>query len=160
MQAIPIKTSRELRFHSLYLEIEQTRFRDRLEVIWEVPPGLEDAAVPPLILQPLVENALIHGIGNRGIGGRVVIGAEQRNGTLRLSVTDNGPGLRSGIERSNGTGIGLASTRSRLERLYGTSHQFLIDNAPDGGTRAVLEIPYHQPNEAPVSVQKLGAGSR
>jgi two-component system, LytTR family, sensor kinase len=137
-----VPLERELRFLHLYLEIEQTRFRDRLEVVWDVAPGLETAAVPPLILQPLVENALKHGVGMRGSGGRVVIGAERSNGTLRLSVRDNGPGLRGGAAPSNGTGIGLASTRSRLEQIYGGSHRFTLDNGPDGGVSAVVEIPF------------------
>ncbi|HEX6434768.1 MAG TPA: histidine kinase, partial [Gemmatimonadales bacterium] len=138
--AVPLE--RELRFLHLYLEIEQTRFRDRLEVVWDVEPGVEGAAVPPLILQPLVENALKHGIGMRGNGGRVVIGAEQSNGTLRLRVSDNGPGLRDGVALPNGTGIGLASTRSRLEHIYGSTHHFSLANAPGGGLSAVVEIPF------------------
>jgi signal transduction histidine kinase len=135
-----VPLERELRFLHLYLEIEQTRFRDRLEVVWDVAPGLETAAVPPLILQPLVENALKHGVGARGSVGRVIIAAGTRNGTLTLRVTDNGPGLRGGVERP---GIGLASTRGRLEKLYGSDHRFAIGDVPGGGVSAVVEIPYH-----------------
>ncbi|HEU5042351.1 MAG TPA: histidine kinase, partial [Gemmatimonadales bacterium] len=79
-QEVPLE--RELRFLRLYLEIEQTRFRDRLEVVWDVAPCLERVAVPPLLLQPLVENALKHGIGARGSGGRVAISASATDGTL------------------------------------------------------------------------------
>jgi sensor histidine kinase YesM len=139
-----VPLERELRFLHLYLEIEQTRFRDRLEVAWDVAPGVERAAVPPLLLQPLVENALKHGIGARGSGGRVVIGAEGRNGTLTLSVSDNGPGIREGSQPENSIGIGLSSTRSRLEQLYGSSHRFTVGDAPGGGVRAEVEIPYHE----------------
>lgn len=140
-QEVPLE--RELRFLRLYLEIEQTRFCDRLEVVWDVAPGLERAAVPPLLLQPLVENALKHGIGGRGSGGRVAIAASTTNGTLTLRVSDNGPGLH-GAAHQTGTGIGLSSTRGRLENLFGPRHRFAIDEVPGGGVSAVVEIPYRQ----------------
>src|SRR5262245_27342651 len=138
-----VRLERELRFLRLYLEIEQTRFRDRLNVTWEVAPGLEDAAVPALVLQPLVENALKQGIGGRSSGGRVAIGASASSGTLTLRVTDNGPGLgRTGTRV--GSGIGLASTRGRLEQLYGSAHRFSLGEAPGGGVDALVEIPYRR----------------
>jgi two-component system, LytTR family, sensor kinase len=133
---------RELRFVRLYLELEQTRFRDRLEVVWDVAPGLTNAAVPPLLLQPLVENAIKHGIGARGCAGRVLIGASADNGTLTLRVTDNGPGLRAAGGDGNGAGIGLASTRGRLEKLFGTAHHFSIEDVPGGGAGVTVQIPY------------------
>jgi hypothetical protein len=136
-----VSLERELRFLRLYLEIEQTRFRDRLEVVWEVAPGLERAAVPPLVLQPLVENALKHGISARGSGGRLTIAASATNGTLSLRVADDGPGLRGAAERT-GTGIGLSSTRGRLEKLFGPRHRLALDEAPGGGVTALVEIPY------------------
>jgi two-component system LytT family sensor kinase len=137
-----VPLERELRFLHLYLEIERTRFRDRLEVVWDVAPGLEGAAVPPLLLQPLVENALKHGIKKRASGGRVLISGAAHNGTLTLTVTDNGPGLRDGAEGRNGNGIGLASTRARLQQLYGPAHRFSVEEAPSGGVTATVEIPY------------------
>jgi sensor histidine kinase YesM len=135
-----VPLERELRFLRLYLEIEQTRFRDRLEVVWDVAPGLESAAVPPLLLQPLVENALKHGIQARRSAGRVVIAAKANNGTLTLGVTDNGPGLGAAGDKS-GSGIGLGSTRGRLEKLFGKEHRFTIGDVPGGGVGAVVEIP-------------------
>jgi signal transduction histidine kinase len=142
-----VPLERELRFLRLYLEIEQTRFRDRLEVIWDVAPGLELAAVPPLLLQPLVENALKHGVQARGSAGRVVIAAAANNGTLTLRVTDNGPGLGAAADTS-GSGIGLASTRGRLEKIFGSAHRFTIGDVPGGGVSAVVEIPYRRLEEA------------
>jgi signal transduction histidine kinase len=136
----------ELRFLRLYLEIEQTRFRDRLEVRWEVSPGLDRAAVPNFLLQPLVENALKHGVGARAGGGRVVVGASRDDGTLLLRVTDDGPGLRGGPADS-GRGIGIASTRGRLERLYGDSHRFAIEENPAGGVSVTVGIPYRRLDE-------------
>jgi hypothetical protein len=137
-----VTLERELHLVHLYLEIEQTRFRDRLEVVWDVAPGLERAAVPPLLLQPLVENALKHGIGTQGTGGRVAIAAAAHNGTLTLRVTDSGAGLRG--SGPAGGGIGLPSTRGRLERLYGRDHRFVVEEAPGGGVSALVEIPYRQ----------------
>lgn len=138
-QEVPLE--RELRFVRLYLEVEQTRFRDRLEVVWDVAPGLGRAAVPPLLLQPLVENALKHGLGARASGGSVAIAASTTNGTLTLRVTDDGPGLRAGADQT-GTGIGLSSIRGRLEKLFGPRHRFALEDAPGGGVSALVEIPY------------------
>ncbi|HEU5041466.1 MAG TPA: ATP-binding protein, partial [Gemmatimonadales bacterium] len=104
---------------------------------------LERVAVPPLLLQPLVENALKHGIGARGSGGRVAISASATEGRLTLRVTDDGPGLRGASDRS-GTGIGLSSTRNRLERLFGPRHRFVIGESPGGGVSALVEIPCRQ----------------
>ena len=137
----------ELRFLRLYLEIEQTRFRDRLEVRWEIAPGLDDAAVPTLLLQPLVENALKYAVATRSGGGRVVIGASRNDGTLALSVTDNGPGFAE-RDLAPGSGIGIPSVRGRLELLYGASHRFALDRNPDGGVRASVDIPYRRLEEA------------
>jgi signal transduction histidine kinase len=136
----------ELRFLRLYLEIEQTRFRDRLEVRWEIAPGLEDAAVPTLLLQPLVENALKHGVATRAAGGRVVIGADREDGRLHLRVIDNGAGARS-HDRTAGSGIGIASARGRLKLLYGADHQFRFEPNADGGVSVVVSIPYRRLGE-------------
>jgi two-component system LytT family sensor kinase len=136
----------ELRFLRLYLEIEQTRFRDRLEVRWEISPGLEDAAVPTLLFQPLVENALKHGVATRAAGGRVVIGVNRSDGVLTLRVADNGPGLRNGT--AAGSGIGISSARERLERLYGPEHRFILEPNAQGGVSVTVGIPYRRLEEA------------
>jgi len=138
----------ELRFLRLYLEIEQTRFRDRLRVSWDVADGLECAAVPTLLLQPLVENALKHGVGTRAGGGRVVVAAERDDGTLTLRVSDDGPGLDHAALDQARQGIGLASTRGRLERLYGPAHRFSVTNDEGGGVSVTVGIPYRTLAEA------------
>ena len=127
----------ELRFVQLYLEIEQTRFRERLEVVWDVPAELGRATVPTLLLQPLVENALRHGIEPNPAGGRVTIAAARTDGRLVLRVVNDGRGLRVRAD-----GVGLASVRGRLERLYGEAQRFdLVERGP-GVVEARVELPY------------------
>ncbi len=137
----------ELRFLRLYLQIEQTRFRDRLEVRWDIAPGLEGAAVPTLLLQPLVENAIKHGVGARAASGTVEIAASRGDGMLTLRVADNGPGCRDG-DVTAGPGIGIPSTRGRLEALYGPAHRFTLERNATGGTSVTVGIPYRRLEEA------------
>ncbi|MDX2121664.1 MAG: sensor histidine kinase [Gemmatimonadota bacterium] len=132
----------ELHFVRLYLEIEQTRFRERLRVEWAVEPGLDHATVPTLVLQPLVENAIKHGIEPRAEGGLVRIGARREGDTLRLTVVDDGPGFGAGAGRSGGEGIGLASTRGRLALLYGERQRCEIGTRAEGGTEVRVMIPF------------------
>ena len=136
---------RELRFLRLYLEIEQTRFRDRLKVCWDIAPGLERAAVPNLLLQPLVENALRHGIGGRGTPGTVEIAAHREDDLLTLRVADDGVGL-GGSADTSGAGIGIASTRARLAGLYGARHRFTLEERDGGGVTVTVRLPW-QPLE-------------
>jgi LytS/YehU family sensor histidine kinase len=140
-QEIPLK--RELEFLEPYLEIERTRFQDRLTVSLEIDPATLDACVPCLILQPLVENAVRHGIMPRSSSGHIEIRAQRRNGMLRLEVRDDGIGLRQNAGRE-GSGIGLGNTRARLEHLYGRAHRFELSPAPGGGLVVSLAIPFHE----------------
>jgi LytS/YehU family sensor histidine kinase len=126
-----------------YLEIEQIRFQDRLTVQLAVAPETLDASVPNLVLQPLVENAIRHGIAPRSSAGRIEIRAERRDGMIELQVIDDGPGLQSGAEEFN-EGIGLANTRARLRRLYGDEHRIEIKDADGGGLAVKLSIPFRQ----------------
>jgi len=112
----------------------------RLTVDLQVDPAVMDARVPNLILQPLVENAIRHGIAVRPGPGRIAIHAERVNGCLRLAVTDNGPGLHTPAAELKG--IGLANTRARLEKLYGDKHRFELTNVADGGLQVGITIPY------------------
>jgi two-component system LytT family sensor kinase len=130
---------RELEFLERYLEIEKIRFRDRLTVATQVEPEALDARVPNLILQPLVENAIRHGISKRRGAGRVEIHAARRNGALELAVRDDGPGL-AGSDVAEG--IGLSNTRLRLEQLYGGRHRFDVANGAAGGLVVTMEIPF------------------
>jgi len=129
----------ELALVAPYLEIEQMRFGDRLTVAWEVAPEALDARVPQLILQPLVENAVRHGLAARAAPGRVVIAARVAAGRLALEVRDDGVGL--GHAGAPGAGVGLSNTRARLRQRYGTDHGFALTASPDGGTVAAIDIP-------------------
>lgn len=134
-----VSLKQEIDFLERYLEIEQTRFQDRLTVKLDIAPDTLDAGVPNLILQPLVENAIRHGIAPRSTPGEVEIRAARDNGRLRLEVLDDGPGIKP---ESFKEGIGLANTRARLEQLYGDNHIFDMQPAGNKGLRVTLEIPF------------------
>jgi two-component system, LytTR family, sensor kinase len=142
-QHVPLK--QELDFLERYLELEQARFQDRLLVQRHIEPAVLDAQVPNLLLQPLVENALKHGIAARAAAGRVELSATRRGDWLHLEVRDDGPGLRAGWD--TGAGIGLANVRQRLRQLYGDGHLFALENDPAGGVRARVEIPFRHEEE-------------
>jgi two-component system LytT family sensor kinase len=131
----------ELDFLSKYLEIEQTRFRDRLTVVFDVAPDTFDALVPNLMLQPLVENAIKHGIGPRPAPGTITIGARRVGAMLELVVQDNGVGLSAARLSDFNRGIGLSNTRSRLEHLYGSGHRFEFRQPAEGGLLVLIAIP-------------------
>lgn len=138
-----VKLEEELEFLKCYLEIEQVRFYDRLATDFFIEPQTLDLMVPNLILQPIVENAIRHGIAPRSSPGRIEIRAEQDNGRLSIQVKDNGPGLKlaasgEGVRRE---GLGLANTRARLRQHYGDQHRFDILSEPSGGMIVRLEIP-------------------
>jgi hypothetical protein len=123
----------ELDFLERYLEIEQTRLGDRLRVHMEVAPETLGAKVPSLILQPLVENAIRHGIAPHSSVGEITVHSEQRNGALRLQVRNSRPVLRKSRMTSSENGIGLTNTRSRLEQMYGGRQSFeIISDSPEG----------------------------
>jgi two-component system LytT family sensor kinase len=127
-----VSLQKELEFLTCYLEIERVRFQDRLTTSVEVEPAALDAPVPNLILQPIVENALRHGIAQTRGPGRVEISAKRANGSLRIQVRDNGPGLAAITRPDDGLreGLGLSNTRARLEQLYGAAHRFELEKIP------------------------------
>jgi two-component sensor histidine kinase len=137
-----ILLKQEIDFLERYLEIEQVRYNDRLQVRLKIDQETLDALVPNLILQPLVENAVRHGIGKRLTAGVVEISARRENGRLHLEVHDDGPGLPENWPQLGGKGIGLANTRARLEQLYGEAQEFKLCNAASGGAIATLLIPF------------------
>ena len=128
----------ELDFLARYLAIEQIR-AGRLQVRMAVAPELMEARVPNLILQPLVENAIRHGIARSSAAGLVEIGARRENGSLLLSVRDDGPGLSAGDGRE---GVGLTNVRARLARMYGDQQGLVMENAEGGGTRVTIRLPH------------------
>ncbi len=129
----------ELDFLRRYLEIEQTRFGERLAVRVDAAPDTLDLRVPNLLLQPLVENAIRHGIEPHAKPGIIELRARRENGQLRVEVRDNGAGLTPGKPFSEG--IGLSNTRARLEHLYGRAHSFEFSQAPEGGLVVVVTMP-------------------
>ena len=126
----------ELDYLEAYLAVEKERWGDRIEVDWRVDPETRSLPLPPMTLQPLVENALKHGLGGRLEGGALTIGAELENGHLNLTVTDDGVGLPADV--SEGTGLG--NLRRRLATLYGEGARLEIERH-DPGTRVVVEVP-------------------
>jgi LytS/YehU family sensor histidine kinase len=131
---------RELEILMLYLEIERTRFQDRLEITYDVQPSTLSALVPDLILQPLVENAIRHGVSPNAGTGRIAVRSRREGDWLVLEIRDNGAGLAPGhIPRD---GIGLSTTKARLERLYGDAQEMTLTSLPEGGCVARIRIPY------------------
>jgi two-component sensor histidine kinase len=152
VQEVPLRE--EIEFLKSYLEIEQMRFPDRLTVTYDIEPKANELFVPHLILQPLVENALRHGIMPREEAGRVKISAAISGGdTLELKVWNNGNGLTNPTEPSDPSdkspraGIGLQNIRSRLAQLYGGAQEFTLGNAVGGGVEARIPV-LHDPARA------------
>lgn len=133
----------EMEFLRSYLEIEQTRFQDRLRVRMEIDPETLDAQVPNLILQPLVENAIRHAVAPRASASTVEIRTARRNGNIELQVRDDGPGMSAADKETATHGIGLANTRARLDKLYGAAHGFNLSLVNGGGLRVTITIPFH-----------------
>jgi two-component system, LytTR family, sensor kinase len=142
MDAQEVTLARELEYLRLYLSIEQLRFSDRLRVDIDVDAELLDAAVPHMALQPLVENAIRHGVSRRSTSGVIVIRATRRGESLVLEVQDDGPGF-SERGAPGGMGLGLNNTRARLKQLYGDRADLETGNAAEGGARVTLVLPYH-----------------
>jgi len=150
-QEVPLR--QELEFAERYLAIEQSRFPDRLRVTVEAAPDTLEALVPNLVLQPLVENAIRHGIARRAAAGRLSITAARKGDRLELAVRDDGPGLEegghqvtpaAGVARQQ-AGIGLRNTASRLGQLYGERGLLELENAAGGGAVARVTIPFRLP---------------
>ncbi len=137
-----ITLAQELEFVRAYLAIEQMRFQDRLSVVWEIDPAALPALVPSLVLQPLVENALRHGVAPRAGASRVTVRAARQGESLRLAVADDGPGFRRDARAGIAEGVGLSNTRVRLRQLYGPDGWLELADAEGGGAEAVVVIPY------------------
>jgi hypothetical protein len=133
----------ELAFLERYLAVESVRFQDRLQVRIAAGAGELDAYVPNLVLQPLVENALKHGIARRVSAGRLAIEAVATATTLTLRVEDDGPGPNDGTAGATAAaGVGLRNVRARLAHLYGTKQTFELSSGPAGGALATITLPY------------------
>jgi signal transduction histidine kinase len=130
----------EIDFLTRYALIEQTRFGDRLKIEMNIAPETFDALVPNLVLQPLLENAVRHGIEPHARAGRIEVKAQRDGETLRIEVRDNGGGLANGkiVE-----GVGLSNTRARLKQLYAERQSFELTNASNGGVAVHVTLPFH-----------------
>lgn len=133
----------ELDFLDRYIEIEQTRFGERLTVQKEIAPDTLDGLLPNLLLQPIVENAIQHGIEPHGRPGRIVLKSSRAGGVLKIEVQDNGDGIPAGGPPSDG--IGLSNSRARLRQLYGDRAEFTLANVPEGGLRVTIAVPWRTP---------------
>ncbi|HVP60176.1 MAG TPA: histidine kinase [Myxococcaceae bacterium] len=134
-----IRLHEELELLERYLDVERIRFAERLAVTVDVPPATLAARLPPFSLQPLVENAIHHGVARNDRGGQVTISARQVDGRLQLRVLDNGPGLRAARPRE---GVGLRNTRDRLRQLYGDAQQLELRSPSSGGLEVTVELPW------------------
>ncbi len=137
-QVVPLR--QEADFLRVYVEIEQVRFLERLQVVWDLAPETLDAAVPTLLWQPVLENAIRHGVTPLAGRGRIVITSRREEEDLVLEIRDNGQGLPpGGVPRE---GVGLRNVRERLDQLYGAKARFTLTPALGGGAVAVLRLPF------------------
>lgn len=137
-----VRLKDELELIDRYLDIQLIRFSDRLRVSRDVPEALAGAMVPTLILQPLVENALVHGIGPHATGGILTIRAVRSEHRLVLTISDQAHQPADGVRKQAGKeGTGLSNTRARLAALYGNEANFRLEPGAQGGTAAVIELP-------------------
>jgi LytS/YehU family sensor histidine kinase len=132
-----VELREEVAFLEAYLALERVRFADQISYRFDIASPLLGARVPSLILQPLVENAIRHGLSGHATDGQIRIAAASSDGMLELTVSDNGAGLCTDAS----TGVGLSNTRSRLQLLYGRRHSFELSAAPGGGVMARIVIP-------------------
>lgn len=155
--ALEVPLREELELVRAYLDIEQVRFGPRLTAEWDVDEAAGSALVPALLLQPLVENAVRHGLWPRDEPGRVRIAAHRSGGELRIAVEDDGVGVAPGGPVAEG--VGLANSRARLRRLYGADHRFALAAGPGGAGVAVrVVLPYREAAGAPALGQGTGSG--
>jgi signal transduction histidine kinase len=137
-----VRVEQELELVRRYLEIEQIRFGDRLTVTIDSDASARDAVVPALVLQPLVENAIVHGLSRRPGPGRIDVQARRSGDTVVLTVRDDGPGVHAAPSRAgSGSGIGLGNLRARLERLYGAGFELALADDPRGGACVTVVVP-------------------
>jgi two-component system, LytTR family, sensor kinase len=143
-----IPLSEELEITRLYMELMQKRFENKLRVTYSIDPSLNNSLVPQLVLQPLLENSLRHGMKSGAAAMELSVSAHRENGSLILQVSDTGAGLgETGPSGVFGRGLGLSNIRDRLSQLYGESQEFTIVNRPTGGAEVTLRVPLHLSNQ-------------
>jgi len=137
-QEVPLR--REVELINLYLDIQRVRFQDRLTVEMNFSPATLNALVPSLLLQPLVENAVRHGVSRSSAPVTIALKSCLRDSLLQIQVCDDGPGVSG---ESSGNGVGLSNTQARLQQLYGERQSLRLDGRAGGGTVATVLLPYH-----------------
>jgi len=140
-----VSFSHELETSRLYLDIEKVRFADRLKLEFDIEPEAEMALVPTMLLQPIIENSIKHGITNNEEGGTIIIKARKRGRLLTLEVTDDGPGLSeedADEKLSLSKGVGISNIRNRLQEIYGNDHELMFTNVEPRGLAVTVVIPY------------------
>lgn len=157
-----VTIEQEISANLLYLEIEKTRFADRLDFTTEIEPEARHALAPSLILQPLIENAVKYAVAPREEGGHITVRAMARARRLILVVEDDGPGIPQSateILSPQSCGVGLANIARRLRHVYGDTHRFQISNRAEGGARIEIEVPFElgQPHPAVTDAMKKAA---
>jgi LytS/YehU family sensor histidine kinase len=138
-----VSLSEEIEYLQKYLEIQKVRFAERLAVKVQVPSELLESQVPSLILQPMVENAIKHGIAKRAQGGEIRVSAVRLNGMLKLTVYNDGPALAA-HSKNGRSGIGISNTRTRLQSLYGNSFELSLQNHGGHGVEAAVSVPFRE----------------
>jgi len=143
-----VSLAHELETSRLYLDIEKVRFAERLKLDFDISADSETALVPTLMLQPLIENCIKHGLSKSESGGTIQISARVINGLLSLEVTDDGPGLSADAELTeeiaSSSGVGISNIRNRLNEIYSSNHKLVFSNAHPHGLTVRVEIPYER----------------
>jgi two-component system LytT family sensor kinase len=137
-QEVPLR--RELELTNLYLDIQRVRFQERVTIEVNFSPATLDGLVPTLLLQPLVENAVRHGVSMSSAPVRIELKSRLSDSLLEIQVCDDGPGVSEG---TSGNGVGLSNTRARLQQLYGDRQSLRLDSVAGGRTVATVLLPYH-----------------
>jgi sensor histidine kinase YesM len=143
-----IRFKEELEFVNKYLEIQRTRFKDRLKIEMEIQPETLDASVPTLLLQPITENAVTHGISPHKKPGILKIVSEKVDENFIVEVHDSGDGIKSNKKAENSNGIGISNTRERLKQLYPEKHSFELSDSPTGGLLVRIKFPFRKFEES------------
>jgi signal transduction histidine kinase len=151
VQEVPL--AEELDYLQTYLAIQQVHFGDRLRVAWSIEPAALDALVPNLLLQPLVENAVTHGLAPRREGGTLTVDAQCQGDRLIVRVRDDGVGMTTGALDAANQGVGVTNTRARLERLYGVDARLTFETRPGHGVVASIELPLRCADAASSAVE-------
>jgi two-component system, LytTR family, sensor kinase len=138
-----VTLAEEVEYLQRYLDIQKVRFGDRLRVSLDIPADLLDASVPSLLLQPLVENAIKHGISKRVLGGEIRVTGARHDGVLRLTVYNDGPWVPEDLEGPP-NGVGLGNLRTRLQILHGDRSELRLQPAEEGGVEVVVTLPFRE----------------